>query len=131
MSSLFTGVDRVSHALNYHLERHNILASNVANIETPGFRPLELVRQERGGANGNLRLAGTDERHLGSAPGGGQPGFEAQIDATAPVGTDGNGVALEREMAKVAANDLRYEGAVRVINRRLTMIRYAASDATR
>ena len=33
-------------SLDYHSERHNVLASNVANANTPGFRPKELLRVE-------------------------------------------------------------------------------------
>ena len=45
-------------------------------------------------------------------------------------GGDGNTVSLEREMAKVAANDLRYQAVGRIVRQQLGLLRYAAADAT-
>ena len=44
MSGIFDPLRHSQRALDYHMERHNVLASNVANIDTPGFDPSELVR---------------------------------------------------------------------------------------
>jgi flagellar basal body rod protein FlgB len=38
-------------------------------------------------------------------------------------------VSLEREMSKLQANDLRYQGASKLVTRQLAMLKYAASDA--
>jgi flagellar basal body rod protein FlgB len=45
-------------------------------------------------------------------------------------GLDGNSVSLEREMSKLAANDLRYDGAVKIVTGKLAMLRYAANDGS-
>lgn len=34
--------DTLNHALTYRLERNNLIASNLANIDTPGYTPVEL-----------------------------------------------------------------------------------------
>lgn len=130
MAGLFAGVEAMSRTLDYHLQRHNVLAGNIANVDTPGFRPAELVR----GAElttGSGHLTATDERHFttSSAPGG-LPEVLVVEDRTARPGADGNSVSLERESSKIAANDLRYEGAVKVVARQLALLRYAASDGT-
>jgi flagellar basal body rod protein FlgB len=39
-------------------------------------------------------------------------------------------VSLEREMSKLAANDIHYQGASRLINNHLATLRYAASDTS-
>lgn len=127
MSELFSGVSPLARALNYHLERHNVLTSNVANVDTPGFKPRELLRTEDTGQN--LTVARTDPGHLNR---GGTNGPSRIVqDNSLPAGLDGNAVSLDREMARIAANDLRYAGAAKIVTRQLAMLRYAASDGQR
>lgn len=127
MTALFANVSQTHRAMDYHLERHNVLASNVANVDTPGFVPLELVREDRARPRG-MRLAATQPGHLGRR--GEQTPFRLASASERVVnpGNDGNAVSLEREMSKVAANQLRYEGAVRIVRRQLGLLRYAAND---
>lgn len=132
VSRIFDSVAITHRAMDYHLERQNVLASNVANVDTPGFRPFELVREDApaGDESGSLRLRTTDEAHVRSGRAGGPGPFrlaESEERVVNP-GNDGNAVSLEREMSKVAANQLRYEGAVRIVRRQLGMLRYAAND---
>ncbi|MEZ4336612.1 MAG: flagellar basal body rod protein FlgB [Sandaracinaceae bacterium] len=129
MIRIFGDVGITQRALDYHLERHNVLASNVANVDTPGFRPLDLVRTDRPEASdGALPLRVTDSSHVGGPEG--LPPFELQEadERVVNPGNDGNAVSLEREMSKVAANQLRYEGAVRIVRSQLGLLRYAAND---
>ena len=127
---LFGTVESLSRALDYHLERHNVIASNVANVDTPGFRPLDLVRPTESGFGEQTALAlrATRHGHIGSFGEQESSQLVPVEDQFALAGADGNAVSLEREMAKLAANDLRYETATKVVSRQLAMLRYAASD---
>jgi len=128
MTSIFGGVDATRQALDYHLERHNVLASNVANVDTPGFRPRELVRSSEEGVSGSLPMAATTEAHFGTTAAQ-SPGEVVTLEEQVVTpGADGNSVSLEREMSKIAANDLRYDGAAKIVARQLAMLRYAAND---
>lgn len=124
--SIFDALGPGSRALDYHLRRHNVLSSNVANADTPGFRPLELVR-ELPSAGNELALDRRHEAHrtpgtlLEGAP-------DDAVERVIQPGGDGNAVSLEREMAKVAANDLRYQSVAKAIRYHLGMLRYAAND---
>lgn len=129
--SIFDALGPGSRALDYHLRRHNVLSSNLANADTPGFRPLELVRQAPGAPNA-LSLDRRHEAHrtAGEMTAGemteGEP--DVAVERVIQPGGDGNAVSLEREMAKVAANDLRYQGVAKSIRHHLGMLRYAAND---
>jgi flagellar basal-body rod protein FlgB len=115
-------------ALDYHSERHNVLASNIANSNTPGFEPKELLRVEDKEFHGTLAMARTERQHL---VGQGVPGVHDMTvvpDASNAGGLDGNNVSIEREMSKLQANDLRFQGAARLVTRQLAMLRYAAND---
>lgn len=130
MASIFSGVDLTQRALDYHLQRHSVLAGNVANVDTPGFRPQELVRSPEGAPGAQLRLATTDGSHLGPQGGSRVDGLELREERVVQAGGDGNAVSLEREMAKVGANQVRFEAAGRIVRQQLGMLRYAAGDAT-
>ena len=43
---MFGKVDGVERALEYHLQRHNLRAGNLSNIETPGYRMRDLRFEE-------------------------------------------------------------------------------------
>jgi flagellar basal-body rod protein FlgB len=129
MSDLLS-VSPYHRALDYHAERHNILSSNVANTNTPGFRPKELLRVEDNDFHNLLPMVRTEHEHyLGS-------GLVAQHDLTVDgddwntAGLDNNNVSLEREMSKLQANDLRYQGVSRLVTRNLAMLRYASNDGS-
>jgi len=66
VSSVFTSVDPLRAALDYHLDRQNVLASNVAHVDTPGYRPNDLERVDQTGFTAALGLAmtRTNENHL-------------------------------------------------------------------
>ena len=115
-------------SLDYHSNRHNVLASNIANVNTPGFRPKEPLRVEAEEFRSKLPLVRTEQEHFLAT------GLEAVHDMTVVPdessigGLDGNNVSLEREMSKLEANDLRYQGAAKLVTRQLAMLRYAAND---
>lgn len=117
-------------SLDYHSNRHNVLASNIANANTPGFRPRELLRVEAEEFASKLPLVRTEQEHFNTT------GLEAVHDQTVVQddsnigGLDGNNVSLEREMSKLEANDLRYQGAAKLVSRHLGMLRYAANDGS-
>jgi flagellar basal-body rod protein FlgB len=124
-------IGNLQRALDYHAERHNVVASNIANANTPGFRPVELLRAENvGGPGATLPLARTAQAHMGAGDGGGEQLTRLAEDKSTVAGLDGNSVSLEREMAKLSANDLRYQGAAKLVTRQMAMLRYAASDGS-
>jgi flagellar basal-body rod protein FlgB len=128
MAGMFSNVDRMRGALDYHVSRHNVLSSNIANAETPGFAPAELLRQEQESPN-SLPMTVTTEGHVGFENQD-APKFETREDRSATPGANGNSVSLEHEMSKLAANDIRFEGAVKIVSHQLAMLRYASNDGS-
>lgn len=125
MSDLFSGVSSLEQSLHYHMNRQVMLQSNIANVDTPGFRPVDLglLPPEKGGT---LALSRTEEGHID--PKSGPTLLIPFEDPSASPGNDRNEVDLDRELAKLAANTLRYEGAAEIVGRRLGLLRYAAGD---
>ncbi|MFZ5894326.1 MAG: flagellar basal body rod protein FlgB [Myxococcota bacterium] len=133
-ADIFSALVPLHSSLDYHLERHSVLASNVAHVDTPGYKPSDLARVDEAGGTFNAALgvamAKTAPGHLpgGQAAGGVLHGriFE---DISAGVGNDGNYVSLDREAAKVAANQLRYDTVSAIVTAELRQLQFAASDA--
>lgn len=130
MSDLFRGVDSQRRTLDFHLSRHNVLASNLANAETPGFKPQELIREIDKNGLGAVPLTVSSEGHFATNGAGPGEAYVAREDQTAAPGANGNSVSLEHEMSKLAANDIRFEGAVKIVAQQLAMLRYAANDGS-
>lgn len=133
MSDLFSAVGSLQRSLDYHLERHSVLASNVAHVDTPGFHPHDLKRVDTNtGFDAALGVAmeRTNPAHL-QGPNAESSELQGRIfeDLSAGAGNDGNYVSLDREAAKVAANQLRYDVVSAVVSAELHQLGYAAGDA--
>lgn len=120
-ASPFAGLDRLAGHIGHHVRRQQLIASNLANLDTPGYRARDTVFEERLTA------------HLGPRGWEGSSVFEERIvtsDDEAP-DQDGNTVSLERQLAKMNANTLRYSALTEILSRRIGLLRYAATDGTR
>ena len=113
--------------MQWHQARQRVLAENVANAETPKFRPHDLappdLSRSAGGGGAVLAMAGTSPAHLQGA--GPRHGFEAQGKSAYEVRPSGNAVSLEDEMIKVAANQMDYQAAAALYSRSLALIKTA------
>lgn len=128
--ALIDSVEHLRGALDYHLSRHNLLASNLAHIDTPGYRPVDL---ERGGTSfsGALQVAleTTHAGHLSSrTQASGAVPARVIEDPGAAGGRDGNGVDLDREAVKIATNQLRYDVIAQLASSQLASLAWAAND---
>jgi flagellar basal-body rod protein FlgB len=99
--------------LNWLDRRQSVLAQNVANADTPAFRPRDLVPFERE-LQGQLRLA---MARTSPAHGAGSPLAAANARterSVAEVAPDGNAVSLDREAMRIAETDTAHQLAMAV-----------------
>jgi flagellar basal-body rod protein FlgB len=116
--------------MQWHQERQRVLAENVANSDTPKFRPRDLappkLRTEPAtaaqGASGGVTLTRTDAAHIGLS--GSASTFAARRGGY-EVRPAGNAVNLEDEMMKVAANQMDYQAATSLYARSLGLLKTA------
>ncbi|AXF76137.1 flagellar basal body rod protein FlgB [Erwinia tracheiphila] len=109
-------------ALNLRAQRQEILASNIANADTPGYqaRDIDFVSQlnkvmEQGRSQGSgLQLAVTSDRHIPA-----EASQAASMDLMYRVpyqpSADGNTVDMDRERTQFADNSLKYQTDLTVI----------------
>jgi flagellar basal-body rod protein FlgB len=114
--------------MQWHQERQRLLAENVANANTPGFRPRDLAPMQTDGpgrVNGaSLTLARTDGSHMNA---GGASGSAFAFDRAGrnQVRPTGNAVNLEDEMLKVGANQMDYQLVTSLYTHSLGLIKSA------
>lgn len=107
-------------------DRQAVLSSNVANVDTPGFRAQD-VDPSVFAATLGVAMARTESGHLQGAPASGLAAAVETADDQ-PAREDGNTVSLERQMAKLEENKVRFGAASSIVSRHLALLRYAATD---
>jgi flagellar basal-body rod protein FlgB len=119
-------------ALHLRQRRQEVLASNIANADTPNYKArdfdfAQVLRQQTQGVGqrGGLSLSRTAPAHL---EGEYRP---AQLDGALKYRTalqpsiDGNTVDMDRERAHFADNALRYQASLSLLNNSLQSLRNA------
>jgi flagellar basal-body rod protein FlgB len=113
-------------ALSVRAHRAEILASNLANSDTPGYKARDIdfeaiLRQQAGtyeNKNPPLPMAATNEHHLPPLKTDGAVDDLLYRIPEAPA-LDGNTVETDEEQARFAENSLAYEASLRFINGRI------------
>lgn len=128
-----TGV--LGRALDACWLRQQVLAHNIANVDTPGYKRLEVrfedkLRRALEGPE-NLRLLRTHPRHLSNEADFSTVEPEVVRQFSTSWRTDGNNVDVEREMARQAENLLQYSLLTRLVGDHLGMLRIALSEGRR
>ena len=124
--SLFGTIAPIHNGLDYHQSRHALLNSNLAHVDTPGYRPKDVVRVGEFGDLLDVRMRATNPLHQGMQ---GEPGnWRVQVDDKSPLKPDGNGVSLDRETVKIASNNLRYETIATLVQGQMQQLEWAAKD---
>lgn len=132
-------IDQLDAAFNFHQqalslrhERQQVLASNIANADTPGYKArdmdftsaLERAMQQGSGSGEGLALEQTSVRHL-AGQGSALPGGELEYRVPDQPSLDGNTVDMDRERAQFADNSVRYQAALTFIGRRIQGLKSA------
>jgi flagellar basal-body rod protein FlgB len=122
MNSLFSKtIGMLSDLVGARSQRHQVLASNLSNIDTPGYEPKDVdfenliaSMQSKG-----MRMARTNGKHLPAATPGG---------SLSAVRT-GDKVDMDREMVSIAENHLMHNAAVEMLARKFRGIQSALREA--
>ncbi len=120
--------------LQWHQERQRLLAENVSNSDTGGFRPRDLAppkfdEQTRIAASSSATLVGLSRTEPGHIAGIGLSSssspFRTESAGKYEIRPSGNAVNLEDEMMKVASNQMDFQAATALYTRSLGLIKTA------
>lgn len=116
------------YALALHSQRMQVLASNLANADTPGFKARDLDFQSILAGEGMepLPLATSRPAHLGRADEA-LPGAEMKYRLPLQPSLDGNTVDAPMDQARFAENALSYQVSLTLVNGRISTLLTAIS----
>src|SRR5262245_11068909 len=98
--------------------RQSVLANNLANANTPGYRRSDVDFQ-------SALADALDEPAVSRQDAVSDLSFSPKADADSPQRADGNTVDVDAEMAKLSENAVGYQALVAVAHARLAMIQTA------
>jgi len=128
---LFDGtMTTLQRTLDLRTMQHQALSSNVANADTPHYKPFEVaveeeLRKQQQPDTRRVDLARTQERHL---PVGGTAALTSAALKPVPapafsLRADGNTVDLDRTMGALAENSLKYKTSAQLLSSKLKLLR--------
>ena len=129
-------IDLLGKSIDLRAKSQNLIASNIANAETPNFVPKTLVfEQELQGAlnerqSGQRSFSAPHARHIpvrGAGAGNALQSVSGKVVETPAKtpGKDGNGVELENEMGNLAENQIMFNASVQLLTKQLGELRTA------
>jgi flagellar basal-body rod protein FlgB len=112
-------------ALSLRAQRQQLLASNIANADTPHYKARDIdFSQALNGALARNQpaappLAATAVAHFGGAPAGSVAGTPLLYRSVLQDSLDGNTVDMDVERNQFADNAIRYEASLTMINSKI------------
>ena len=126
-------LDALASSLNFRQMRQELISSNIANSDTPGYKSkridFEKALARALDIDGQLGMKTSHSEHydVGS---GGFDNLEPSIyeDSNGVVSEDGNTVDREKEMALMVENRLLHDASVNLLNKKIGLIKYINSS---
>lgn len=121
-------------ALNTRAYRQELLASNIANADTPNFKARDIDFKSAlegalaGRMDGNLGLARTSARHLGNESDQ-APGVPVKYRTEFQPNVDGNTVNMDVERAAFAENSVQMEALLTFVRSDLSTLQLAMQSS--
>jgi flagellar basal-body rod protein FlgB len=100
--------------------RHGVLTSNIANVDTPGYKAKDIKFQQTLDDELQLKLTVTATGHIQNSDNNtAEPIVEEKQDAWA----DGNNVELDMEVAKMTENAMLFQAGVSMLETKIRMFK--------
>ncbi len=118
-------------AMNLRVQRQQIIASNIANADTPQYKAKDIDFNQAlqsamyGKQDNGVTLAKTSNRHIDGVNGSGNGSLKFRTEKQSAV--DGNTVDMDTERAAMAENSIQYEVLTKLISDKFSGLRSAIS----
>lgn len=135
MNKIFGGtISLLEKVLNFRAQRQNLLVSNIANVDTPYYKSVDInfENQLKRVVEDNSQLRKTNINHF--------PGSIKSIDEIKPdiiynpnvsLREDSNTVDIDHEMTKLAENNLMYNASAQMLSKLLLLIKHSIEGERR
>lgn len=109
-------------ALALRSERTSLLARNIAQADTPGYKSRDIdfqsvLAEQMTGQQMQTTLSGTNKAHITHSADG-QGGYDVQYRVPLMPSLDGNTVDVQTEQTKFAENNMRFLASLRFVDGR-------------
>ena len=132
MSSNYSDIlSLLTQKMSYLNQKQAVLAENVANVDTPGYKQLDLKPFTFGDAlrQANVGMAVTDPRHIvpPAMDGANAKTFESKDVET---NASGNSVDIENQMMEVSKNSVDYQKITSVYHKMVSLFTIALKGSS-
>lgn len=119
-------------ALDSQSERHLLISSNISNIDTPGYKAKDIdfkgALKAALGVDDSLAMRTTHRGHIGPNRAD-IKGLQAEpFIETDAAKSNGNNVNIDKEMMKLAENQISYNATIQMKAKRFSTIRAAITE---
>ena len=133
MASLEQHISVLSQAMDLRTQRHQVLASNIANADTPNYKArdfgFEAAMQNAIAGRSHASGVVLERTMSGHMLGGGASGPAAlQFRTETQSAVDGNTVDMDVERAQIAENAMQYQILTQLISEKFKGIRSALAS---
>lgn len=126
-NNVFKGLQK---NMDLGLFRQSLINANIANVETPKYRPVDVhFKDELGRMMGltDEKMSATAAGHFDAAPDFNN--FDGEIIRQAgEVSPDQNAVDLDRQMAELAGNAFDYRSSAKIISKKMALMKYVITQ---
>lgn len=115
MRNIFSmsNIDKLSYGMDTASVKNNVIAENIANVDTPTYKASKLefneVMGDFLGTGKKLPLAQTHAKHFSTGGFSGVPADYVRFQNNPSLRNDGNDVNLDYEMSEMAANSVLFQ----------------------
>lgn len=120
-------LERMKSFLDFSVQQQNVITSNLANMETPGYRTKRLVFEEIFRVQQEQpELRTTDPRHQTTKPV--LLRDQAKLEETGSMGNDRNNVDMDRELAHLTQNLLKFSTVAQLMQKQIHLLQYSIRE---
>ena len=118
---IFSHIDRLKLGLDAAWLRNEVLANNIANVDTPNFKRSDVrfskILEE------SISMKTTREKHINPASSP-STNYSTEVyeDSNTNVRMDGNNVDIEREMNELAKNTIWYNYLTHMVTKEIKLL---------
>ncbi|MCH8156361.1 MAG: flagellar basal body rod protein FlgB [Nitrospinae bacterium] len=119
-------------SLDAQSARNLLIATNISNMDTPGYKAhdIDFETQLRGvmRSAGELQMKATHSKHFGPSNAALKALQPQPFELTDPAKSNGNNVDIDKEMVKLAENQILYTAIIQLMMKRGSTVRSAVTE---
>jgi flagellar basal-body rod protein FlgB len=119
-----TVINRLAADLDNRVLRNQLIASNVANVDTPAYKAKDLkFHRILADTMDGVNMKRTHEKHLDERSGSVR--HNEIVEKPNPGRPDGNNVNIDQELLNLSENNIQYNVSVQLISKKLKLLKEA------